>query len=108
MSRACRHECDALIFRTCKLQDHVYRNEHEISIYEQLGDLDVLHLEEFRLQRATKGLMQCILDEGSSIAECVRHLQIGTLRQGFFDSIIAPDLERVLTSLTNLQSLRYD
>jgi hypothetical protein len=108
MSRACRYECDALLFHTCKLQDHVYRHPSDIQFEEEYGDPGRMHQEDYRLRRATEGLVQCLLDGGSPIAQHVRHLRIGTLRRDVFDSIIAPVLGKVLTRLINLQSLRYD
>ncbi|XP_014551474.1 hypothetical protein COCVIDRAFT_112878 [Bipolaris victoriae FI3] len=108
MSRACRYECDALLFRTCKLQDHVCRHASDIQFEEEYGDPGRMHQEDFRLRRATEGLVQCLLDGESPIAPHVQHLQIGTLQQDVFDSIIAPVLGKVLTRLINLQSLSWD
>jgi hypothetical protein len=108
MSRACRYEADALLFSTCKLQDHVYRHASDIQFEEMYGDPGKMHQEDFKLRGATEGLVQCVLDVKSPIAQHVRHLQIGTLAQDVFDSVIAPVLDKVLTRLVNLQSLRYD
>ncbi|RMZ72424.1 hypothetical protein GMOD_00007406 [Pyrenophora seminiperda CCB06] len=105
VSRACRNESDALLFHTSKLQDHIYRHEGDILWEETYGDPEVWRLEDFKLHRAAKGLLQSMLDETSPIAGHIRHLQIGRLRQDVFDSIIAPALGKVLTCLTNLRSL---
>jgi hypothetical protein len=108
MSRACRYEPDAQLFHTCKFQNHVYRHASDIQFEEEYGDPSRMHQEDFKLRRATEGLVQCLLDGESPIGQHVQHLQIGTLQQEVFDSIIAPVLGKVLTRLINLQSLCYD
>jgi len=96
-----------LLFRSIHLKDHLDLVELESGITLDLYmDEAIVVQEEFWLQKMTKNLLQCILDENRSIARHVRHLKIGAFHQGFFDKALAPVLEDVLTITTSLQSLR--
>jgi hypothetical protein len=107
-SRACRDECDFFVVLDGGLQDHIYKSEREKIIDNTCDDPDVIRRKNSKLRRATRGLLKCILDESSRITEHVRNLQIWPLQQELFDSVIESAPERILTSLTNLKSLRYE
>ena len=96
-----------LLFRSIRLRDHLDLVELESGMTLDLYMNEaIVDQEELWLQKVTKNLLQCILDENRSIARHVRHLEIGAFYQGFFDEALAPVLEDVLTMTTGLQSLR--
>jgi hypothetical protein len=87
------------------LQDHIPGGENDF-----LADDTIWRKrhrqEEFKLQIATKGLVQCLLDASNPITGYVRRFEIGPLRQDHFESKLALILEGKLKCLVNLQSLR--
>jgi hypothetical protein len=89
------------------LQSHVYRNEDELRIDAMYGDVDMINLIDRKLEKATRGLVECMLDGSGTIVQHIRHLEICAIRQYLFETMIEPALESLLLSLTNLQSLRY-
>jgi len=107
VSRVCRDESDLLLFRSIRLKDHLDLVELEFGKTIDLYRNEAIVVQEgFWPQKVSKNLLQCILDENKSIARHVRHLEIGAFHQGFFDEVLAPVLEDVLTMTTGLQSLR--
>jgi len=96
-----------LLFRSIRLKDHLDLVELESGITLDLYMNEAIVVqEELWLQKVTKNLLQCILDENRSISRHVRHLEIDAFHQGFFDEVLAPVLEDVLTMTTGLQSFR--
>jgi hypothetical protein len=106
-SKACRFECDALLFHSVKLQSHVYRNEDELRIDAMYGDVDLINLTDRKLEKATRGLVGCMLDGSGTITQHIQHLEICAIQQHLFETMIEPALKSLLLSHTNLQSLRY-
>jgi hypothetical protein len=78
-SKTCRDDCDTFVLRSSRLQDHVDRDEIEILLVNVDGDRRPIHLTNSKLQRVTRGLLQCISDDSRPIAKRVRHLQIGLI-----------------------------
>jgi hypothetical protein len=70
------------------------------------GDVDMINLTDRKLEKATRGLVGCMLDGSGTIAQHIRHLEICAIRQYLFETMIEPALKSLSLSLTNLQSLR--